>query len=113
MKRQFRKVPVMCSTRVDVDPDDLDRVYNIEDICSWDYPADQLVDVLEDNGFAVANPCNLSTACQMYLDECGTFRQVLDQIDTDSGNCVGIYPLAALSWMDQQDVFEYWYGMNH
>ena len=105
--RKFRKVPILGTAKVD--PYDFDKVYNIEDIVPFDCTPEEIPEVLDMYCFEVANPCNLDAACRMYLKECKTLRSVLNQIDRDYGDSTGIFPLAALDWKTQQDIFERWY----
>jgi len=67
---------------------------------------DEIKEVMEDNGYSVASPCTLKSACDMVYSESGDdVGQALRKIEFSSGNSVGVFPLCEYDYDEQQDIY--------
>ena len=90
---------------------DLDKLYDVMEDFGWeefDNPEEK-IEAMEDNGYAVADPCTLRAACELIYSYTPDLEEALRQIDYDYGNSIGVFPLCIYDWKEQQDIYENWY----
>lgn len=93
---------------------DLDKLYDVMEDFDWgeyDTPEEK-IEAMEDNGYAVADPCTLRAACELIYSYTPDLKEALEQIDVDYGNSIGVFPLCIYDWKEQQDIYRKWYEEN-